>query len=87
MLQEKIEMEECEIQHKRQSSKVNNHETKLSAFTTAHAPTMIEEKHEGDDNVVNDNWIKPKRRCQQRILIRKTNVRKRMMVGTSKVII
>ena len=55
MLQEKIEMEECEIHHKRKSSEVNNHESKLSAFATACTPTMIKEKHEEDDNMFNNN--------------------------------
>lgn len=61
MLQEKKEIEEHGIQHKHQSSEVNNHESKFIAFATAHAPTMIEEEYEGDDNVCHNDWIKPKK--------------------------
>ena len=64
ILQEKIEMEECRIQHKRQSSEVNNCESKLSAFATAHAPTIIEKKREEVTMHLIIIGLNPKRRCQ-----------------------
>ena len=81
ILQEKIEIEEHDFQHKRQGSEVNNQESKLSAIANACRPAMIEEKYEEDDNMFNDNWIKSKKTVSMKKLDKKNNFKEENDVG------